>query len=80
MLQFAEKIQHSGISALYLPLEDGNPIPKDVFEKGVAYITTHYKQEKKVLISCGAGISRSVAFVMAALKETENMTLLDAYG
>ena len=79
MLQFAEPVEQPGITTLYLPLEDGYPVPEDIFRQGLAFILTHYQQKNKVLISCGAGISRSVAFVVAALKETEQMPLLEAY-
>jgi len=79
MLQFAEQVEHLGIPTLYIPLEDGKLIAKEIFQKGIAFILTHYRQEKKILVSCGAGISRSVTFIIAALKETEDITLLDAY-
>jgi protein-tyrosine phosphatase len=34
--------------------------------------------ERKVLVACGAGMSRSAAFAVAALKEDENLNLLTA--
>ena len=37
------------------------------------------KKGHKVLVACGAGINRSTAFCMAALKEVEGLSLLDAY-
>jgi protein-tyrosine phosphatase len=79
MLQFAEPVNQPGMANLYLPLEDGTPIPPDVFREGMDFILRHYTRGEKVFVSCGAGISRSVAFTVAALKETENIPLLAAY-
>jgi len=79
MLQFAEQVEYPNISTLYLPVEDGTVFAKEVFEQGINFITSNYRQGNNVLISCGAGISRSVTFTIAALKETENLKLLDAY-
>ena len=79
MLQFAGKVNHPEIESLYLPIEDGVPIPPEVLAKGIQFIIARHQQGKKVLVSCGAAISRSVTFIIAALKETENMPLLEAY-
>jgi len=79
MLQFAEQVDYPGMATLYLPVEDGTPITKEVFQKGIEFILSHKAEGNKVLVSCGAGISRSVTFIIAALKETENITLPEAY-
>ena len=79
MLQFAEPVLQPAIPTLYIPLTDGTPITREVFRQGLDFILTHHEAGKKVFVSCGAGISRSVTFVVAALKETENTTLLEAY-
>ena len=60
MLQLAELVEYPNITSLYLPVDDGVPLPDALLRQG------------------GAGISRSTAFAIAALKETEGMTLLEA--
>lgn len=79
MLQFAEPVEHPGIASIYLNMEDGLPISSSSFEQGTGFILAAHHQGKKVLIACSAGISRSVSFGIAALKETEEISLLDAY-
>ena len=79
MLQLAGQIKYNFIESLYIPIEDGIPIPGDILQRGVDFILAEHRQGKNVMVSCGAGISRSVTFIIAALKETENSSLLDAY-
>ena len=79
MLQFAGREEQPSIHTLYLPIEDGILITKVMLQRGIDFILTHHQQGKKVLVACGAGISRSVTFTIAALKETEGLTLLEAY-
>ena len=43
------------------------------------FVITEKQQNRNVLIACGAGISRSAAFAVAALKEVEQLSLLDAF-
>ncbi|MCP4422181.1 MAG: dual specificity protein phosphatase family protein [Chloroflexi bacterium] len=78
MLQLAELVEQPGIETLYLPVDDGVPLPVNLLQKGIDFVTMQKAQGKTVLISCGAGISRSAAFVTAVLKETENLDLLTA--
>lgn len=79
MLQFAEKVEYPTIQSLYLPIEDGIPLSQEVLQQGIAFMRTHHEQGKKILVSCGAGISRSVTFIIAFLKETEELSLMEAY-
>ena len=78
MLQLAEHVQHPQITTLYLPVEDGVPLASDLLQQGVAFVHTAYQQGHAVLIACGAGISRSATFAIAALKEVEGLSLLEA--
>jgi protein-tyrosine phosphatase len=78
MVQLAEHAPHPQIPSLYLPVEDGVPLPGDVLRQGVAFARAAQQQEQKVLIACGAGISRSATFVIATLKEVEHLSLLEA--
>lgn len=79
MLQLAEPVDQPGIVALFLPVEDLAPIPFPLLEQGVAFVRDHKSRERRVLIACGAGINRSCAFAVAALKEEEKLGLLDAF-
>jgi protein-tyrosine phosphatase len=79
MLQLAEKVEQPGITSLYLPVEDVAPIPFDLLEKGISFIHEHKMQKHRILVACGAGINRSTAFCVAALKDMEGLGLLEAF-
>ena len=79
MLQFAEPVEQPGITSLFLPVEDVEPIPATLLRQGVDFVRDQKRQEHRVLIACGAGINRSKAFVIAVLKEEEGLGLLAAF-
>lgn len=79
MLQFAELVEYTNIPSLHLAAEDGCPLSSADFERGINFVLQQHQQDRKVLIACGAGISRSVIFAIAALRETEGTPLLTAY-
>lgn len=79
MLQFAELVEYPGIISYHLDVEDGITLTSADFQRGVDFILQQHQSSKKVLIACGAGISRSVIFTIAALRETEGTALLTAY-
>lgn len=79
MLQLAELVEHTGIISLYLPVEDGVPLPEPMLKKGIDFIKNQKDKGRKVMVSCGAGISRSTTFAIAALKEIEQLNLSDSY-
>lgn len=79
MLQLAERIEQPGIEVLYLDVEDGEPLPAEKLCQGVSFMQAHLAAGRRVLIACGAGMSRSVAFAIAVLHEEEGISLLDAY-
>ncbi len=78
ILQVAAPVEHEGITTLYLPVDDGAPIQRAALVNGVAFVRSEYAQGNRVLIACGAGISRSVTFATAALKEEEGLGLVEA--
>ncbi len=78
MLQLAELVEQPEIITHYLPVDDGVPLPPDLLQEGIDFVKKHQTKGKTVFISCGAGISRSAAFVTAVLKETEGLDLLTA--
>ena len=79
MLQLAEKIEQPNILSLYLPVEDIAPIPHRLIAQGVEFIRENRRQEKRVLVACGAGVNRSSAFCTAALREEEGLSLFEAF-
>jgi protein-tyrosine phosphatase len=79
-LQFVEHIRLIGIASCYIPIEDGIAIEPETLRKGVDFILYNKQEGRIVLSACGAGISRSVVFATAALKEAENISLVDALG
>jgi protein-tyrosine phosphatase len=79
MLQLAELVEQKGINSLFLPVADLGPTSPALIKQGVEFILAEKKKGNKVLVACGAGMNRSTAFCMAALKETEGLSLLDAF-
>ncbi|MCP5101567.1 MAG: dual specificity protein phosphatase family protein [Chloroflexi bacterium] len=79
MLQLAELIEHPGITSLYLPVEDGEPLPSNMIKKGIRFINQQKDQGNPILVACGAGISRSAAFSIIALHEVEGIGLHQAF-
>lgn len=79
MLQLADSVKQPGIPSLYVPVDDGEPLPFDVLRMGVEFVRLEKALGRSVLIACGMGISRSAAFTIAALKEEESLSLLEAF-
>jgi len=79
MLQLEEPVIQPGMHVLYLPIADGAPLPVDALRRGVGFLLLEHRLGRNVLIACAAGISRSVIFAIATLKEAEDIPLLAAY-
>lgn len=79
MLQLAEEAIQPDMASLYVPMVDGLPAPFEVFDTGLAFIRAQKAAGQRILVACGAGISRSVTLTMAALMEHEHLELFDAY-
>jgi protein-tyrosine phosphatase len=79
MLLLAELVEHDGISSCYLAVEDGEPLSEDLLQSGIDFVVTKKEHGDTILIACGAGISRSAAYAIAALKEIEGLSLVDAF-
>ncbi|MBA3867732.1 MAG: dual specificity protein phosphatase family protein [Anaerolineae bacterium] len=79
ILQLAHPAQHPGIESLYIEVDDGVPLPAPALQQGISFARTQKAAGHKLVIGCGAGVSRSVTFTMAVLHEEENISLLDAY-
>ena len=80
MVQIAESVSHPGIASLYLPFEDGKALPAGVVAKSTAFVRERQSEGGVTLIACGAGVSRSVTLAVAAIREIEGGTLLEAFG
>jgi hypothetical protein len=57
------------LAALPLPVMDARALPPELLRQGLDFIGAQRAQDRKVLVACGAGISRSAAFVVAYLHE-----------
>ena len=79
MLQLCRRVEQPGIAVHFLNIDDGVPLDADVLREGVRFIREQKALGKTVLSACGAGISRSVTFAIATLKEEEGLPLLSAY-
>jgi protein-tyrosine phosphatase len=78
MLQLDEAVEQPGIVSLFLPVEDGEPLAPEMLKRGLEFVHAQKGWGRNVLIACGAGVSRASAYATAALKEDENLALLDA--
>jgi hypothetical protein len=79
MLQLADYVSQPDIETLYLAIEDGVSLYHPRIKKGVTFIREQKALGKTILVACGAGVSRSVTFGIAALMEEEGRDLFDAY-
>lgn len=80
ILQLEELEAAPGMHTLFLPIADGVPLPENAFRRGLSFILLEHQLGRNILIACAAGISRSVTFAIAALRETEGVPLVEAYG
>lgn len=79
LLHLAGDVEQPGIATLCLPLEDMDAIPAKLIKTGSDFIKEHANQKHNILITCGAGINRSAAYCVIALKELEGLNLIQAY-
>jgi hypothetical protein len=79
MLLLAELVEHPGITSLYLAVEDLEPLRPELLSQGVGFVRNEKSLGHKILIACGAGINRSSAFAISALKEEEGLSLWEAF-
>ena len=71
-------VDHEGIDTLYMPIPDGVRLKPTTIREGVAFLLDHKQGGRSVMAACSAGVSRSVTFAVAALKEAENLKLEEA--
>jgi hypothetical protein len=68
----------SGFETLDNAIEDGEFIPLEKLQRGVAFVNAQVSAGNRVLVMCSAGISRSSTFVLAYLVE-RGYTLREAF-
>jgi hypothetical protein len=78
MLELDEAVEQPGVVSLFLPVDDGEPLGPEMLKQGLQFVQTQKSWGRNVLIACGAGVSRAATFAIAALKEEEKLSLLDA--
>lgn len=79
VLQLAAPVKLPSIQLLYIPVRDMSPISAAHFREGMDFVLAEKEKGNKILIACAAGVNRSSAFCIAALKETERTPLLEAF-
>ena len=77
ILHVADTISHPTLEVVCLPIEDGQPVDYAILRQGLDFIHAQREAGQTVLVACGAGISRSTTFALAALKEHEQTTLIE---
>lgn len=77
MLELAGEVRQPTIDHKFIYIEDGEPLPPHKLAQGLEYIRQN--KDNTVLVTCGAGISRASTFCIAALKEIEGLSLIEAY-
>lgn len=68
----------SGFEICEIAIPDGVPVSSQKLKRGANFIQQCVLRKQRVLVQCGAGISRSSTFVLAYLLE-QKYTLRDAY-
>ncbi len=61
-----------------IPLHDGQSIDSTVFEEALAFIQQAQQENRKILVHCAAGVSRSPSIVAAYLMQVKGMNPIEA--
>jgi protein-tyrosine phosphatase len=79
LLLLESAVEHPGLRSLFLEVQDGYALPPEALRRGLDFIHVERQEGRPVLVACAAGISRSTTFALAAIKEAEQIDLLEAY-
>ncbi len=79
MLQLYKPFEIPGVESLYLQMVDGQPLSEATLMQALTFIKQQHQAENTLLITCGAGVSRSVTMATAALHIIEGLPLRAAY-
>lgn len=79
MLQLASPVGYDDIQTRYVMMEDGELLAREKLDTALDFIREQRAVGNRILIACGAGISRSVVLGMAALMDQEGLPLFEAY-
>lgn len=80
VLHLHQPIEYDDITTQFVPVQEGYPLAKQDMVNGLNFIRDQHAQGKKVVVACGAGISRSVIFATGALKMAESLTMSKAFS
>ncbi len=80
LLHLVANVRHPAVVTVYLPVKDAALLAADRLEAGIAAVHEAHERGEKLLIACGAGISRSATFATAALWAIEGLPLRDAFA
>lgn len=80
VVSLMQELLNAGMETLHIPISD-RPDEKidDAILKAVAFISQKRAEDKKVLVHCQAGISRSATVVLAFLMKEHELTLQEAF-
>ncbi len=79
LLSLAYPVKHPDILISYVPFDDGEPIPEEVFYKALSFVRRKRREGRKILIACSAGVSRSPIIAVAVLHELVGYPLVEAF-
>jgi protein-tyrosine phosphatase len=79
MLQLFKEFEMDGVETHFASVSDGLSITSAMIQEGIEFVRNQHAQGRKLLVTCGAGISRSVTFSIIALKEIEGLSMAEAY-
>lgn len=80
MLQLHRRVEQPGIASQYIPTQEGVVLPLHDLRQGIDFVLAQHEAGQRVLIACGAGVSRSVTFAVGTLAQAEGLSLVDAFG
>jgi protein-tyrosine phosphatase len=79
LLSLHAKLKPEGVDTLFLPVQEGIPLPAATINQGVAFVQAQHAKKRPALIACGMGVSRSVTFATAVLHVIEGVPLHEAF-
>lgn len=79
LLSLAYPVKHPDILVGYVPFNDGEPIPEEVLYKALSFVRRQRRENRKLLIACSAGVSRSPIIAVAVLHELVGYSLVEAF-
>ena len=79
LLLLFRPVEHSNIETRFVATDDGYPFTEEMIVHGLDFIKEQHALGRRILVTCGAGVSRSPLFAIAALHEIEGLSMIDGY-